>query len=83
VLLQLLFWITPIVYPVEILPKNMSQIINLNPITPLMIAYHDIYVNHIWPEWRTLIYPFIIGISFCAIGLRLYRKKIGDMVDEL
>lgn len=83
VVLQLWFWLTPIVYPIEILPDNLAQKIHLNPITPLMIAYHNIYVSKTCPEWNTLIYPFILGVLLCVIGLKLYREKAGDMVDEL
>jgi len=33
--------------------------------------------------WSSLLPIFVIGLLLCAIGLRLFRRRVGEMVDEL
>jgi ABC-2 type transport system permease protein len=45
------FWLTPIVYPVSILPESIRRVIELNPITRMMTAYQGILLRGEWPSW--------------------------------
>jgi lipopolysaccharide transport system permease protein len=83
VLLQFWFWFTPIVYPASILPPAIKPYINLNPMTSIITAYQDIFAHAKWPQWESLSYPAIAGILLCMLGARLFRKRVGEIVDEL
>lgn len=83
VLLQFWFWFTPIVYPHTILPEKVRSIIAWNPMAPLIEAYQNILVNGQWPRWEALLPITLLGAALCLIGLRLFRKRSGEMVDEL
>jgi lipopolysaccharide transport system permease protein len=78
------FWLTPIVYPSSILPEKIRDLLmDLNPIAPMVAAYQHIFVSEQWPEWSTLLIPTVVAAAFCMLGLRLFRKRVGEMVDEL
>jgi lipopolysaccharide transport system permease protein len=83
VLLQFWFWFTPVVYPLSILPDPIRPWIERNPMTPLMTAYQDILVSGQWPQWETLWPLAVLALMTCALGYRLFRKRSGEMVDEL
>lgn len=83
VVLQFWFWLTPIIYPLDILSEEFQAIIRLNPMTGLMSAYQDILARGIWPEWGSVAPVLVLGMLFSLLGLHLYRKHAGDMVDEL
>jgi lipopolysaccharide transport system permease protein len=83
VLLQFWFWFTPVVYPRSILPAWVQRYVDLNPMTPLIAAYQDVLVHGRWPDWSSLALPTALGIVLCLIGMRLFRKRVGEMVDEL
>lgn len=84
VVLQFWFWLTPIVYPASILPDAAREILlNWNPMAPLVVAYQGILVFGQWPQWGSLITPTAMAILLCFFGLRLFRKRSGEMVDEL
>lgn len=83
ILLQFWFWLTPIVYPADILPERVRQMVSVNPIYPLVQAYQRIFVNGQWPDWVSLAYPLALGVGLCFIGLRLFRQHVGEIVDEL
>ncbi|EGI77343.1 ABC transporter permease [Hylemonella gracilis] len=77
------FWLTPIVYPLSILPAWAQPWLNLNPLTPVMAAFQCILVTGQWPHWPSLWWPAFAAFFFCVLGLQLYRKRAGEMTDEL
>lgn len=83
VLLQFWFWLTPVVYPISILPASILPYFNLNPMVPLVTAYQDIFVHGKWPNWDSLMFPAALAALFCVIGIRMFRKRVGEIVDEL
>jgi len=83
IFLQFWFWLTPVVYPVSILPKEIQSLIIFNPMYTLVNAYQGIFVSDQWPDWLSLTYPLILGVLLCILGLRLFRLHVGEMVDEL
>lgn len=83
VLLQFWFWFTPVVYPVSILPHAVQPYLYWNPMAPLVGAYQDILVHGRWPQWSSLIVPGLLASLLCVWGMRLFRKRVGEIVDEL
>ncbi|WP_199724726.1 ABC transporter permease [Noviherbaspirillum saxi] len=83
VLLQFWFWFTPIVYPASILPSEVRPYLNWNPMMPLVSAYQDILVHGKWPQWDTMLIPAALAVLLCIVGMRLFRKRVGEIVDEL
>jgi len=83
VVLQFWFWLTPVIYPAAILPPAIKDLMSWNPMAPVIWSFQEIMVYQKYPDWSTLIYPLILAIFFCFLGLRLFRKRSGEMVDEL
>ncbi len=83
ILLQFWFWFTPIVYPRSILPDAAQRFIDLNPMVPLITAYQNIFVYGQWPDWQTLWPITLLSMVLCLLAMRLFRKRSGEMVDEL
>ena len=81
--LQFWFWITPIVYPVSILPNRLRGLIELNPMTPFITAYQQIVLNNQWPQLFLFKYHLIGAVATLVIGFLLFRRLAGDIVDEL
>lgn len=83
IFLQFWFWLTPIVYPVAILPEGLQPLMAYNPIATLTAAYQTVLVNGQWPNWQALWPIAVLSLLLCALGFRLFRKHAGEMVDEL
>lgn len=81
--LQFWFWLTPIVYPVNILPETIRPYVNLNPMARLIGACQDILVHGRWPDWWSLVPVLAVALVLCAFGMRLFRRHSGELVDEL
>lgn len=83
ILLQFWFWFTPVVYPVTALPPGVRDLLVLNPMAAPIMAYQRILVYGQWPDWNGLV-PFgVLGVVLCVFGIKLFRKRSGEMVDEL
>lgn len=83
IFLQFWFWFTPVVYAASILPPWAHDLLPWNPMAPLIVAYQDVLVHQHWPQWGSLLPVTILGILLCILGMRLFRKRSGEMVDEL
>ncbi|UVE17951.1 ABC transporter permease [Pseudomonas sp. LS44] len=83
ILLQFWFWFTPIVYPLAVLPERVQGWLQLNPMVALIAAYQGIFVYGRWPDWQSLWPSAVLAIVLCLLGMRLFRKRSGEMVDEL
>jgi len=70
------FWLTPIVYPITILPKQAQELMNYNPMTGLMGAYQAILVRAQLPDWQALIpvyyweYSSVWQVCACSANTR-------------
>lgn len=83
IFLQFWFWLTPIVYPVSILPDNVKQWMVFNPMYPLITSYQQILVQAQWPDWESLIMPLVTGFVLSYLGFKTFKRHAGEMVDEL
>ena len=83
IILQFWFWLTPIIYPISIIPEQLRVYVELNPMVNIISAYQTILVRGEYPQWQSLWMVSAISLLLCLIGLSLFRKHSGDMVDEL
>lgn len=83
IFLQLLFWLTPIVYPIGIVPFSVQAWLHLNPMTPLIAAYQRIFVYAALPEWGALILPVLIAVAFLWGGYTLFKARYAEILDEV
>jgi lipopolysaccharide transport system permease protein len=83
IFMQFWFWFTPIVYPANILPPAIQNLITYNPMAPLIASFQNVLVSGQWPQWESLTYPAVLSTLLCLLGMRLFRKHSGEIVDEL
>ena len=61
-------FLSPVMYSVDMVPENFRGIFNLNPMTPIIVAYRDVLYYKQAPELRTFILGTIMGIAMLIIG---------------
>jgi lipopolysaccharide transport system permease protein len=83
VVIQFWFWLTPIVYMKSMLPEQIQHLIKFNPMTSIISAYQGILLEGQLPSVSSLIPTTILALVTCLLGLRLYQRSAGEMVDEL
>ncbi|MES2115238.1 MAG: ABC transporter permease [Pseudomonadota bacterium] len=83
ILLQFWFWFTPVVYPVAALPPEVQALLAWNPMAAVAGACQAILVAGQAPRWASLLPVTVLALLCCLLGLLLFRKRAGEMVDEL
>lgn len=81
--LQLWFWLTPVVYPVSILPEYAQRVVQLNPMLPIVEAYQQLLTIGTAPEYTHLAYPVALSALLWMLAMRMVKKHLAEMVDEL
>lgn len=83
VVLQFWFWFTPVVYPLKIVPERLAWLMELNPMYHIVSVYQSVFVYNQVPQLGKLAAVFILSLLLGAWSLRIYRKHVGELVDEL
>jgi lipopolysaccharide transport system permease protein len=83
IVLQIWFWLTPIVYPASILPQSLRWLLDLNPLVPLVGIYQDALLFDRLPDPQTLLVPTIVAMSLFATSFVLFRRASPELVDAL
>jgi lipopolysaccharide transport system permease protein len=83
VIMQFLFWFTPIVYMVNIIPEQYRTWLALNPLIPIITGYQSVLLYNRVPDLVGLGIIALISLALLAFSLLLFRKASPEMVDQL
>jgi lipopolysaccharide transport system permease protein len=81
--LQILFWVTPIVYTIDILPVWASEVLQFNPMAVFVGMYQRILLSNGAFDFSGIYYLIIITCVALLLGGMLLKRHSGNMVDEL
>lgn len=77
------FWMTPIIYPIEILPPVLQDALKWNPMFESMNFYHALLLGNEIPPASSLYYLAFFSLTSLLLGYFCFHKLVADMVDEL
>lgn len=83
IFLQILFYMTPIVYSGETIPANFKWLLNINPMSYIIIAYRDIFYNQVMPDIKSLFILLVIVIVLCFVGYKIFNRLQRGFAEEL
>lgn len=83
IVLQVWFWFTPIVYPIRIVPEELRGLLEVNPMYPIVSAYHDILVYGRVPDLQQVSIITAVALGLMLLGLFIFRRAAPEMVDAL
>ena len=76
-------YMTPILYPLDMVPEEIQKYLYLNPMTSVTIAYRDILYYQKAPEMQTLSYAIVWGIVVLVAGWITFQRLQRNFVEEL
>ena len=83
VLLQFLFYLTPVFYDLESIPDRYWYIYGLNPMVHIVTCYRQILVWGTAPDWLSLAIISALTLLMLPIGYRLFRRQSLRFVEEI
>lgn len=85
-----LFYGTPVLYPLDIVPNNLVQILFINPLTPLFEQARKWIIDPDAPGaataaggWEYLIAPIAIYIVVCVLAVWVFDREAPRVAEEL
>jgi len=81
--LQFWFWLTPIVYLEEVLPKVAGGLLHLNPMYYFVQGYHTVIVHNIAPSWSFLGMAGSLSLAALLGGSLVFFQLKDEIVDEV
>jgi lipopolysaccharide transport system permease protein len=83
VMLNLWFWLTPIIWPLNLVPEKLRDYVYLNPFTSFVQAYRDIILHNQLPQPLILAMMVVIGILAFLLGASVFQKKQRRFAEEI
>ncbi|MDO5150933.1 MAG: ABC transporter permease [Oscillospiraceae bacterium] len=83
--MQFIFWLTPIVWDFEIMPKAVRKILVFNPFYYIVSGYRNIFVykEFFWNDWKMGIYYWIVALLMLVMGRKIFKKMKIHFADVL
>ncbi len=81
VVMNLLFWMTPITYPISSIPPQFHFLLVINPLTGLMSAWRDLFQNNHF-LWKETSISAVMAFLFLGAGIVVF-KKMERRMDEV
>lgn len=74
---------TPILYGIDMVPEQLQPIFNLNPMTPIILAFRDILYYKTMPNLSHMGLILFWSIGFIVSGYWIFQKLQRNFVEEL
>lgn len=78
-----LFFATPIIYPAYTVPEKLRLLMDLNPLSGVVVAYRDVLVTGRIPMEGPLIYAMAVGLLLLGLGAVLVRRIGPELAERL
>lgn len=83
IIIQLMFYATPIVYSMSQVPENFSWVAKLNPMAYIIDSYRNIFYEGTMPRFDYLGISLLFAIVFCIFGYIIFKKLERRFAEEL
>ncbi|HBH78500.1 MAG TPA: hypothetical protein DDY39_01630 [Nitrospira sp.] len=81
--LNLLFWVTPIVWSPDNLPEQYRSILKYNPLGYIIQGYRDVMVSHQLPDLGQSVFFWSVALSFFLIGAYVFGRLKPEFADVI
>jgi ABC-2 type transport system permease protein len=90
VIATMLFYGTPVLYPLEVVPQALGDILMLNPLAPLFEAARVWVIDPTAPDpvaaaggWLPLLAPIAIYLAICGAAVWVFNREAPRIAEDL
>jgi lipopolysaccharide transport system permease protein len=83
VILQIGFFLSPIVYPLTTVPANYMDYYMLNPITVIITMYREVLLYHQMPSEERILLTLGTGIAIMLICSAIFQRLERRFAEEI
>ena len=81
--LSVMFWLTPIVYELRNVPERMQLFILLSPVSPFVVAYHQLFVYREWPTGDVWLAATSYALGAFVVGAIVFLGFEDQLMEQL
>jgi lipopolysaccharide transport system permease protein len=79
--LQIWMYLTPIIYPVSLVPERFQPLYLLNPMAVLIDTYRRTILFNQMPDWLYLGLAALISVSLTIVAYRYFKRAEREFAD--
>lgn len=85
IMLQILMWMTPLMWSYDMIPEKLSWIYKLNPLHYILNGYRESLINGHWfyYHWKQMIWFWIFTLVVYYVGRKLMNRMKDHFADVL
>jgi len=83
IVIQVLFWMTPIIYPVSIIPENIRHYFTLNPMAGIIDGSRSVLIYGGQPDPSGVLFTSIVIAVILVAGLALFNRRSHKFAEEI
>lgn len=83
VVTQILFFMTPIFYPVSLVPERLQWVLHINPLTPVVEETRKLLLYGQQPDYLTCLWVFLLSLVIFQLGFACFSKMKKGFADVL
>lgn len=83
VILQVLFFMTPLFYPVSAVPAQFQPLLQLNPLTTIVESARNVLMWSMWPNWYWLAIVTLMSAVIAQLGYAWFMKTKRGFADVI
>jgi ABC-type polysaccharide/polyol phosphate export permease len=77
------FFLSPILYPSTQVPEQFRFILSLNPLTPFVVAYHDVFLYNKFPSWESVGAMVFASAIALLLGVLVFCRFRWSFAEEV
>lgn len=74
-------YLTPVIYPPELVPERFRQIFNLNPMTPIINSYRNVVLHGVAPPWESFGFATLVSLILLVFGYLYFKSRSKNFAD--
>jgi ABC-2 type transport system permease protein len=83
VLVTALFYATPVLYPLEIVPETVRELLALNPLAPIFELARKWVIDADAPGPEALLVPALLFVAVCVLAVWIFNREAPRIAEEL
>lgn len=82
-LLLLWMYLTPVIYPADLVPEKFRIIFQLNPMAVIINAYRQTVLGGLPPNYQSIIVALVVSVLTLILGLAYFKNKEKIFADNI
>src|SRR3990170_1230043 len=83
VVLLMWFYMTPVIYPIEMVPDKYKFMFDLNPFATIVTAYRNVLFMDVSPSWDRLLLGTGAAVLTFVVGYYLFKRMEAGFADRI